>query len=36
MEVKSPKEVKNATDSYPSWFDKYSLKNFSYYWQQLI
>ena len=28
MEVKSPKEDKNATDSYPSWFDKNKFKKF--------
>ena len=26
MEMKSPKEDKNATDSYPSWFNKNQFK----------
>ena len=28
MEIKSPKENKNATDYYPNWFDKNKFKKY--------
>ena len=27
MEIKSPEEDQNTTDSYPNWFDKNKFKN---------